>query len=61
MNRKVFNSVNSNRISSGESKNKKFDFNQKKENTLKSLHDVENFLCDFRKFTNYIKLYKILK
>lgn len=42
-------------------KDKKFNFSQKKDNTIKSLSEVECFLRDFKKFKNYIKLYKILK
>lgn len=40
---------------------KKMDFNKMKKNTIKSLNEVECFLRDFKKFSNYIKLYKILK
>ena len=39
----------------------KLDFNQKKKNTIKSLSEVENFLRNFKNFSNSIKLYKILK
>lgn len=39
----------------------KFNFAQKKNNTIKSLTEVENFLHDFKKIGKYIKLYKILK
>lgn len=42
-------------------KNKKVDFKKLKKNTCKSLNEVECFLNDFKRFTNYIKLYKILK
>lgn len=42
-------------------KKKKFDINKYKENTLKSLNEVECFLCNIKKITNSIKLYKILK
>ena len=42
-------------------KKKKVDFKQLKNNTCKSLNDVEYFLNNFQKFTNCIKLYKILK
>ena len=42
-------------------KNKKVDFKQKKENTISSLFEVENFLRDFRNILKYIKLYKLLK
>ena len=42
-------------------KKKKVDFKQLKNNTCKSLNEVEYFLNNFQKFTNCIKLYKILK
>lgn len=42
-------------------KNKKFDFAKKKENTLKSLNEVEHFLSNYKKFMKYVKLYKFLK
>ena len=42
-------------------KKKKIDFKQLKNNTCKSLNEVEYFLNNFQKFTNCIKLYKILK
>ena len=42
-------------------KNKKMDFKKMKKNAFKSLNEVEFFLHDFKKFSNYIKLYKILK
>ncbi len=42
-------------------KEKKIDFIQKKDNTIHSLFEVEHFLCDFKRFINTIKLYKILK
>lgn len=40
---------------------KKLSFKTCKKNTIDSLHQVEFFLRDFKKFSNYIKLYKILK
>ena len=40
---------------------KKFNFKCCKDNTLKSLHEVEYFLNNFNRFIKYIKLYKILK
>jgi len=40
---------------------KKFDFKGKKINTLKSLHEIEHFLCNIDKILDYIKLYNILK
>ena len=42
-------------------KKKKVDFKQLKNNTCKSLNEVEYFLNNFQKFTNCIKIYKILK
>lgn len=56
MNRYLFNS-------SGENKEnrKKFNFSEKKNNTKKSISDVELFLRDFKRLSNYIKLYKIMK
>lgn len=42
-------------------KKKKVDFKVLKNNTCKSLNEVEYFLNNFQKFTNCIKLYKILK
>ena len=42
-------------------KKKKVDFKQLKNNTCNSLNEVEYFLNNFQKFTNCIKLYKILK
>lgn len=42
-------------------KKKKVDFKTLKKNTCKSLNEVEYFLNNFQRFTNCIKLYKILK
>lgn len=42
-------------------KNKKINFKTLKSNTCKSLNEVEYFLNNFQRFTNCIKLYKILK
>ena len=42
-------------------KNKKFDFLLYKNNTIKSLNEVEYFLKNIKNLSNYIKLYKILK
>lgn len=39
----------------------KVDFKKLKNNTIKSLNEVEMFLGDFNRFKNYIKLYNILK
>lgn len=40
---------------------KKFNFKCCKDNTIKSLREVEYFLNHFHRFIKYIKLYKILK
>ena len=40
---------------------KKFNFKKCKENTVKSLYEVEHFLNNYNQFIKYIKLYKILK
>lgn len=42
-------------------KKTKMDFKKIKKNAIISLNEVECFLRDFKKFSNYIKLYKILK
>ena len=42
-------------------KRKNFDFKQKKDNTIHSLKEVENFLKHIDKVLNYIKLYHLLK
>lgn len=42
-------------------KEKKFDFNNYKNNTIHSLNEVEHFLRNFKNFSKYLKLYKILK
>ncbi len=42
-------------------KKNKFNFNEKKKNTIKSLTEVEAFLKDFNKINKYAKLYKIFK
>lgn len=61
MNNLIFN--NNNRGDKPPQKNKKnkFDIKKLKNNTVDSLNDVEHFLRDFKRFKNYIKLYKILK
>lgn len=41
--------------------NKKFNFKNKKENTLASLYEVENFLFNYKNFVKYIKLYNWFK
>lgn len=38
-----------------------FNFGQKKENTLCSLYEVENFLCHFSKVLKCVKLYCFFK
>ena len=40
---------------------KHFDFKCCKDNTIKSLHDVEHFLNNFQHYFKYFKLYKLLK
>ena len=42
-------------------KGKKIDFKIIKKNTFNSLTEVEYFLRNFKLFSKYIKLYKILK
>ena len=42
-------------------KKKKLNFKTCKKNTINSLHEVEHFLRDFKPFSRYIKLYKILR
>ena len=42
-------------------KKNKINFKNKKNNIVTSLNEVEYFLTNFHKFTDYIKLYKILK
>ena len=42
-------------------RSKKMDFKKVKKNTFDSLNEVEYFLRDFKQFSKYIKLYKILK
>ncbi len=44
-----------------DTKRKKFDFNKKKENTIKSLNEVECFLKNMKNISKYIKLYKLIK
>ncbi len=41
--------------------NKKMDFKKIKNNTFNSLNEVEFFLRDFKRFSNYIKLYKMFR
>ena len=44
-----------------QNENNKLNFKKITSNTLNSLNEVEYFLNDFKRFSNYIKLYKILK
>ena len=43
------------------SKKKKLNFKTCKKNTIKSLNEVEFFLNDFKRFTHYLKIYKLFK
>lgn len=62
INKKKMNTLNEKRgVSNEKIKNNKFDFKQKRQNTVKSLSEVESFLRNFKKICNYIKLYKIIK
>lgn len=68
MNQNIFNTLDTdlskysgNRECNEKPKSKKFDFNQKKNNTIKSLKEVECFLRDTNKFSKIINLYKFLK
>lgn len=56
MNNNLFYSRNQNQKS-----NNKVTFKQRKENTLASLNEVENFLFNYKHFMKYIKLYKLFK
>lgn len=40
---------------------KHFNFKCCKDNTIKSLHEVEHFLNNFQHYFKYFKLYKLLK
>ena len=40
---------------------KKTDFKTYKKNTVKSLNEIEYFLNNFKKFTRYVKIYKLFK
>lgn len=42
-------------------KKRKFDFITKKNNTLKSLNEVEYFLRNIKKMKNCVNIYKIFK
>lgn len=63
LNKYLFNPQDNNKreVSNEKGKKKKFDFNQKRKNTIRSLSEVENFLRDFKKISKYIQLYKIMK
>ncbi len=60
MHENLFNSSQENRDEKN-IKKKNFNFNQKKENAIKSLKEVECFLRSTNKITEYLKLYKTLK
>ena len=40
---------------------KKFDFKKRKDNTVKSLFEIEHFLRDFKQVAKGIKFYKVFK
>lgn len=42
-------------------KKNSFNFSQKKENTICSLHEVESFLCNFQKALKFYKIFCIFK
>lgn len=42
-------------------KKSKFNFKEKKNNTINSLNEVEAFLNDFKHFKRYVHLYKFFK
>lgn len=44
-----------------EKRNKKFDFNKKKDCTISSIKEVEFFLCNLDKAIKSFRLYKFLK
>ena len=49
------------RSNSRKNPEKKVSFKQRKENTLASLNEVENFLFNYKHFMKYVKLYKFFK
>ena len=53
--------MNNNLFCSKNNCKNKFNFNRKKENTLTSLYDVENFLYNYKNFIKYVKLYKLFR
>ena len=64
MNNLIFSKNNCNFEQRSETKSvlkNKIDFKKLKNNTCNSLNEVECFLNNFQKFTDYIKLYKIFK
>lgn len=44
-----------------EKKKEKFNLKEKKENTMRSLFEVEHFLRDFKKFSKGMKLFHLMK
>lgn len=40
---------------------KKFDLKKKKDNTVKSLFEIEHFLRDFKQIAKGVKFYKVFK
>ena len=63
MDERIFYKKNEKNISRIQKKNKKssFNFKEKKNNTIKSLNEVEIFLNDFKNFKKYLHLYKFFK
>ena len=61
MNNLFFSNSNNELSPQSESHKKNFNFKKITSNTINSLNEVEYFLNDFKRFSNYIKLYKILK
>lgn len=57
---KVDNLFRANQVE-GEKEPTKGGLKAKKDQTIKSLQEVENFLCQTKRALNHIKLYKILK
>lgn len=51
----------SNRGEIPEPKKEKFNFKEKKENTVHSLFEVEHFLCNLKNVCKGLKLYSIMK
>ena len=39
----------------------KLTFKKRKENTLTSLNEVENFLSNYKHFMRYVKMYRLFK